>query len=89
MLIHRYHYLSRLHLLVALPVWLMWAWMTTKSSEENTPLDVSTLSQIENLPVTAQMIQRETRRDPTLSQVYIATLNGWTVPQKSQFPQFY
>ncbi|XP_036413147.1 B-cell receptor CD22-like [Colossoma macropomum] len=42
-------------------------------------------TQIENLPVTAEMIRNHTRRDPTLSQVYVATLNGWTARQKSHF----
>ncbi|KAL6460959.1 hypothetical protein MHYP_G00309250 [Metynnis hypsauchen] len=46
---------------------------------------VSRRIQIENLPVTAEMIRNHTRRDPTLSQVYVATLNGWTAQQKSQF----
>ncbi|XP_057202332.1 uncharacterized protein K02A2.6 [Triplophysa rosa] len=60
-----------------------------ETTMESTALDVFTLVQLENSPVTAEMIQRETRRDPTLSQVYTATQTGWSIEQKARFPQFY
>ncbi len=44
-------------------------WMVGDSKTENvsTPLDVFTIAQLESSPVTDEMIQRETRRDPALS----------------------
>ncbi len=66
-------------------------WMVGDSKTENvsTPLDVFTISPLESSPVTDKMIQRETRRDPALSQVYSAILSGWNAEQKLRFTQFY
>ncbi|RXN30262.1 putative protein K02A2.6-like protein [Labeo rohita] len=62
---------------------------STESVKESIPLDVFTLAQLEGSPVTAEMVQRETRKDPTLSQVYAATQNGWNAEAKSRFAQYY
>ncbi|KAL0147462.1 hypothetical protein M9458_057225, partial [Cirrhinus mrigala] len=62
---------------------------STESVKESLPLDVFTLAQLEGSPVTAEMVQRETRKDPTLSQVYAATRNGWNAEAKSRFAQYY
>ncbi|KAI2646044.1 hypothetical protein H4Q32_028458 [Labeo rohita] len=48
---------------------------STESVKESIPLDVFTLAQLEGSPVTAEMVQRETRKDPTLSQVVIIPPN--------------
>ncbi|KAI2644841.1 Retrovirus-related Pol polyprotein [Labeo rohita] len=62
---------------------------STESVKESIPLDVFSLAQLEGSPVTAEMVQRETRKDPTLSQVYAATRNGWNAEAKSRFAQYY
>ena len=41
-------------------------------------VEIYNLSQIYSLPVSANDVKRETRRDPTLSKVLDFTLNGWT-----------
>lgn len=41
----------------------------TKPAKDDTPLDVFTLSPLESLPITAEMILRDTKRYPTLSQL--------------------
>ncbi|XP_034157776.2 LOW QUALITY PROTEIN: uncharacterized protein K02A2.6-like [Pangasianodon hypophthalmus] len=62
---------------------------STEPVKESISLDVFTLAQLEGSPVIAEMVQRETRRDPTLSQVYAATQNGWNAEAKSRFAQYY
>lgn len=61
----------------------------TKTENVNTPVDVFTIAQLESSPVTDDVIRRETRRDPTLSQVYLAIQSGWNAEQKISFKQFY
>uniref|UniRef100_A0AAV2LVS7 ribonuclease H n=2 Tax=Knipowitschia caucasica TaxID=637954 RepID=A0AAV2LVS7_KNICA len=53
----------------------------TKGDKESVAM--FTLMQIESLPVTAEMIERETRKDATLSQVYKATQTGWAASERS------
>lgn len=53
---------------------------------DNTSLDVFALTHFESSPFTTQIIQRETRKDPTLFQVYTATQTSWSIDQKSRFP---
>ncbi len=60
-----------------------------KTENVSTPLDVFTIAQLECSPVTDEMIRRETRRDPALSQVYSAIHSGWNAEQKLRFTQFY
>ena len=53
-------------------------------------VEIYNLSQIDNLPVSASDVKRETRRDPTLSKVLDLTLNGWTYkPQDESLKPFY
>lgn len=52
-------------------------------------LDMFSISQTEGLPVTADMVKTETKRDKILSQVYVATLQGWTAKHKSLLPAYY
>ena len=52
-------------------------------------LDMFTLSQIESPPITAEMVQAETKRDKILSQVYLATQAGWTTAHKTTLAPFY
>lgn len=52
-------------------------------------VDMFTFSQIESPPVTAEMVQAETRRDKALSQVYAATQAGWTAVHKTTLAPFY
>ncbi|XP_039602322.1 uncharacterized protein K02A2.6-like [Polypterus senegalus] len=52
-------------------------------------IDMISISQIENLPVTADMVKTETKHDKILSQVYAATLNGWTAQHKSLLAAYY
>ena len=40
--------------------------------------EIYNLSQLDSLPVCANDVKRETRRDPTLSKVLDFTMNGWT-----------
>ncbi len=61
----------------------------SKTVNVSTPLDVFTIAQLECSPVTDEMIRKETRRDPALSQVYSAIHSGWNAEQKLQFTQFY
>uniref|UniRef100_A0AAV2JT00 Uncharacterized protein n=1 Tax=Knipowitschia caucasica TaxID=637954 RepID=A0AAV2JT00_KNICA len=53
----------------------------TKGDKESVAM--FTLMQIESLAVTAEMIERETRKDATLSQVYKATQTGWAASERS------
>ena len=41
------------------------------------PADIFSVSQIDNLPITAKDIAKATQKDPVLSRVYDYTLNGW------------
>lgn len=61
----------------------------SKTENVSTPLDVFTIAQLESSPVTDEIIQRKTRRDPALSQVYSAIQTGWNSEQKLRFTQFY
>ncbi|KAJ8375474.1 hypothetical protein SKAU_G00060540 [Synaphobranchus kaupii] len=61
----------------------------TTTNGDKEPLEMFTLMQIESLPVTAEMIQGQTRRDVTLSQVCTATQNGWTNQQKSPLAPYF
>lgn len=57
--------------------------------EDSSALDMFTLSQIESVPITAEMVQAETRRDKTISQVYTATQTGWSATHKTTLAPFY
>lgn len=61
----------------------------TKNAVDSEPVDVFTLAQIESLPVTAAMIQKETRRDAILAQVFEATQKGWRYSQNQQLSPYY
>ncbi|XP_061094922.1 uncharacterized protein K02A2.6-like [Conger conger] len=61
----------------------------TTTNGDKEPLEMFTLMQIESFPVTAEIIQRQTRRDVTLSQVCTATQNGWTNQQKSPLAPYF
>ena len=41
--------------------------------------EVFHVSQIELLPVTSEVIRRETRRDGNLSKIYEQVVNGWNI----------
>ncbi|MCG8113098.1 MAG: RNase H-like domain-containing protein [Candidatus Thiodiazotropha taylori] len=57
---------------------------------DSDPVDIYNLSQIESLPVSANDVKRETRRDPILSKVLDFTLKGWTYkPQDERLKPFY
>ncbi len=60
-----------------------------KTENVSTPLDVFTIAQLECSPVTDEIIRRETRSDPALSQVYSTIHSGWNAEQKLRFTQFY
>ena len=52
--------------------------------------EIYNLSQLDSLPVCANDVKRETRRDPTLSKVLDFTMNGWTYkPQDEILKPFY
>ena len=57
----------------------------TKEIEENDPVEIYNLSQIDSLPVSANDIKCETRRDTITSKVLDFVLSGWT--QKRQDEQ--
>ena len=62
----------------------------TEDLPESDSIETYNLSQIDNLPVSASDVERETRRDPTLSKVFDFTLNGWTdKPQDERLKPFY
>ncbi|MGH0157174.1 UNVERIFIED_CONTAM: hypothetical protein FKN15_033151 [Acipenser sinensis] len=61
----------------------------TSTIVDSDPLDVFTLTQIESLPVTSAMIQKETRRDALLAKVFDATQHGWSHQQKHQLLPYY
>jgi hypothetical protein len=44
------------------------------------------LSQVETLPVSATAIEKETRRDPTLSHVWRAVSDGWSKDDQDLSP---
>ncbi|XP_051778519.1 uncharacterized protein K02A2.6-like [Erpetoichthys calabaricus] len=52
-------------------------------------IDMISISQIESLPITADMVKTETKHDKILSQVYAATLNDWTAQHKSLLAAYY
>lgn len=47
-------------------------------------MEIYNLSQIDNLPVIANDVKHETRRDPTMSKVLDLTLNGWTYKSQDE-----
>ena len=52
--------------------------------------EIYNLSQLDSLPVCANDVKRETRRDPTMSKVLDFTMNGWTYkPQDEILKPFY
>ena len=52
--------------------------------------EIYNLSQLDSLPVCANDVKREMRRDPTLSKVLDFTMNGWTYkPQDEILKPFY
>ena len=53
-----------------------------EDDDEPNAEDIFHMSQIEYLPMTHADIQRETKRDKTLSQVYEQVQNGWQFQQK-------
>ena len=54
------------------------------------PVEIYNLSQIDSLPVSANDIKRETRRDHVTSKVLDFTLNGWTEkPQDERLKPYY
>lgn len=58
--------------------------------DETDAEDIFHLTQIEKLPVTHAVIQRETKHDKTLSQVYEQVQNGWQFqPKGSPLAPFY
>ena len=58
--------------------------------DETDAEDIFHLMQIEKLPVTHAVIQRETKHDKTLSQVYEQVQNGWQFqPKGSPLAPFY
>ena len=63
---------------------------TTEEIEESDPVEIYNLSQIDSLPVSANDIKRETRRDTITSKVLDLVLNGWTQkPQDEQLKPYY
>lgn len=62
-----------------------------KSNEYDEPdaSDIFNIEQIENLPVTAMEIARETKRNPMLSCVYQHVTSGWKKPEDTYLMLFY
>ena len=62
----------------------------TEEIEESDPVEIYNLSQIDSLPVSANDIKRETRRDTITSKVLDLVLNSWTQkPQDEQLKPYY
>lgn len=65
--------------------------LPVKSNENDEPdaSDIFNIEQIENLPVTAMEIARETKRNPMLSCVYQHVTSGWKKPEDTSLMPFY
>ena len=61
-----------------------------KELPDSNPVEIYNLSQIDSLPVSANDIKRETRRDHVTSKVLDFTLHGWTEnPQDERLKPYY
>ena len=57
------------------------------SKEEANPAEIFQVSQLEELPVNADMIRQATQRDPVLSRVVEHTKQGWPPVSKKRPPR--
>ena len=61
----------------------------SNDDKEEDAVDIFNVSQIENLPVTAKEISKETQRNATLSRVYQYAITGWNKPSDDTLMPFY
>ena len=53
------------------------------------PVSLFYATQFEPLPVTAELVKRETQRDPVSPKVHDLVMKGWSNPQDEQIKPFY